>query len=228
MIFLQGSNRRDKARLQVAKLHEHIANQRQDMLHKLSADLVRRNDVICIEDLAQKKMVKNHCLAKSIADTSWGEFRRQLEYKAAWYGKRVVTIDRFYPPPASFAQSAAYSGQGRKTLPCGSGLTPSVGQTTTETAAPQKTYCKRVCACWRNLNIWYGGTRPNLYARGHRVSSCFGRLWWTNREFPGFSHGECQLLASLLCGIISSSAKSGSMEISVFARNVNTLVYSMA
>lgn len=93
----KGSKRREKARLQVARLHERIANQRRDMLHKLSTDLVRQNDIICIEDLAPKNMVRNHRLAKSISDASWGEFRRQLTYKADWYGKTVFVVDRFYP-----------------------------------------------------------------------------------------------------------------------------------
>lgn len=93
----KGSANSNKARIQVARLHEKIANQRRDNLHKLTAELVRSYDIICIEDLNAKGMVRNRHLAKAISDAAFGEFRRQLEYKAAWYGKTVSVIDRFYP-----------------------------------------------------------------------------------------------------------------------------------
>ena len=93
----KGSNRWNKSRIKVARAHEHVANQRQDTMQKLSTQFIRENDVICIEDLAPKNMVRNHHLAKAISDAGWGEFRVQLQYKADWYGKKVVAIDRFYP-----------------------------------------------------------------------------------------------------------------------------------
>lgn len=92
-----GSNNRNKARIQVARQHEKVANQRADFSHRLSTQFVREYDLICIEDLQVKNMVRNHKLAKSISDVSWSEFTRQLQYKADWYGRYIQKIDKFYP-----------------------------------------------------------------------------------------------------------------------------------
>ena len=94
---VKGSGRRERAKAVVARLHARVKNVRQDFLHKTSISIVRRYSTIVIEDLNVVGMVQNRKLAHAIGDVGWGEFRRQLTYKCAWYGSRLVVADRFYP-----------------------------------------------------------------------------------------------------------------------------------
>ena len=93
----KSSSNYEKQRCKVAAIHERIVNQRRDYTHKLSRKLVDENQVIAVEDLNIKGMVKNHKKAKAVADVSWAEFFRMLEYKSLWAGRTFIQIDRFYP-----------------------------------------------------------------------------------------------------------------------------------
>ena len=110
----KGSNNRNKTKLSVQKLHTKITNQRKDNLHKVSNEITNQYDIICLETLNIKGMVKNRRLSKAIADVTWGEFIRQLEYKASWRGKTVIKIDQWFPS----SQICSYCGAstGKKTL----------------------------------------------------------------------------------------------------------------
>lgn len=106
----KGSNNRNKARLKVAKLHQKIVNQRKDFLHKLSTKIINENQVIVLEDLKVKNMLQNHNLAKAISEVSWAEFRTMLEYKAEWYGRKIIIA------PSNYASSQLCSNCGYKNI----------------------------------------------------------------------------------------------------------------
>ena len=93
----RASKRRERTRLRLARQHDRVANQRKDWLHKITTYLVRKYDVIALENLNVRGMVKNHNLAKAITNVSFGEFNRQIEYKAQMYGKQIYRVDRFFP-----------------------------------------------------------------------------------------------------------------------------------
>lgn len=103
----------EKARVTKAKLQKHLANKRKDFLHKLTTDLVRNYDVIVIEDIKAKKMIRNSSLAKSIANAAWREFRIMLEYKCRWYGKQLIAVSPNY---TSQECSDCHHLDGKKTL----------------------------------------------------------------------------------------------------------------
>ena len=91
------SKNKNKQRIKVAKLYQKVSNKRSDQLHKITHQLINENQVIIAESLSVKNMIKNHKLAKSIQDASWGELIRQLEYKSKWYGRTFYQIDKFFP-----------------------------------------------------------------------------------------------------------------------------------
>ncbi len=93
----KGSANRARAKVKAARVYARIADRRRDVLHKLSARIIRESQTVIIEDLSVRNMVRNHTLARAISDASWSELRRQLKYKADWYGRTVIAIDRFYP-----------------------------------------------------------------------------------------------------------------------------------
>lgn len=96
-ILLLDAKNYQKQKRKVARLHERVINQRDDFLNKLSTEIIKNHDIICIEDLNTKGMLRNHKLAKSISDVSWSAFVSKLEYKATWYGKTIVKVSRWFP-----------------------------------------------------------------------------------------------------------------------------------
>lgn len=109
----KGSNNRKKSRIKLAKLYKKINDRKQYYLHAVSNSLIDENQVICMEDLNVKGMVKNHNLAESISEMNFGEFRRMLEYKANWYNRKMVFVDRFYPSSKT-CHNCGYINKGLK------------------------------------------------------------------------------------------------------------------
>lgn len=111
----KGSNGFESQRLKVARVYEKIANCRTDYLQKCSTEIIRNNDIICVEDLNIKGMMKNHHLAEAIADAGWSDFIRMLSYKADWNNRKLIKIDRFFPSSQTCCV-CGYINEGTKDL----------------------------------------------------------------------------------------------------------------
>jgi putative transposase len=149
----KGSANRTKARLKVARIHARIADRRRDTLHKITTRLVRDNQTIVIEDLTVRNMLKNRTLARAISDAAWSEFRRMLEYKAQWYGREVIAVDRWFPS----SKLCSSCGSVRDAMPlhvrtwtCGCGTTHD----------RDVNAAKNLLAAGLAVSVWGAGVRP--------------------------------------------------------------------
>ncbi len=169
----KGSKNREKARKKVATLHARIADTRRDFQHQTSTRLIRENQVICLETLAVKNMLKNHKLAKAISDVGWAEFVRQMEYKAVWYGRTIIKIDRWYPS----SKTCSACGYVLADLPLD----------VREWTCP-------ACGVWHERDH---NAAKNVLAEGLSVSACGGsvrpvqvRAWRATHDETGSPHRE--------------------------------------
>ena len=146
----KGSNNRFKAKVKLARTHQRISNIRQDQLHKLTTRIVHENQVIAVEDLSVRNMMKNHCLAGAIADSSWWALRSMLEYKCKWYGRELLVVDRWFPS----SKTCSNCGHVEEKMPL----------STREWTCPK-------CGTNHDRDI---NAAQNILAAGHVVNACGG------------------------------------------------------
>ncbi|MFF2133118.1 RNA-guided endonuclease InsQ/TnpB family protein [Streptomyces olivochromogenes] len=149
----KGSANRAKARARVARVHARINDRRRDMLHKLTTRLVRENQTLVIEDLTVRNMVKNRTLARAISDAAWSQLRSMLEYKAPWYGREVIAVDRFFPS----SRLCSHCGALAERMPLGVRTWTCVCGTTHDRDVNA---ANNLLAAGLAVSVWGAGVRP--------------------------------------------------------------------